>query len=84
MTNFKTIKETKEEIQKVAASALDDVGKLYNYIQELAKGADPEVVIKSEKYRTLYPLYEAAENAYGLIDEYIRDINTLRGDGARK
>jgi len=25
-----------------------------------------------------------AENAYALIDEYRRDINTLRGSGVRK
>ena len=73
MTNFKTIQETKEEIKKVAQNALDDVGELYNYIQELAKGVDPEVVIKSEKYRTYVSLVEVAENAYALIDEHRRD-----------
>ena len=81
MTNFDTIQQTKEEIKKVAQKVLDDVGELYNYIQELARGDDPEMVIKSEKYRTYVSLVEVAENAYGIIDEYRRDINTLKEVG---
>jgi len=42
------------------------------------------VVIKSGKYRIYMSIVEVAENVYALVDEYRRDINTLRGNGVRK
>lgn len=88
-TNFETIQETKDEMKKTAERMLDHVGELYQVIQNITKGYDPEKEIKAEPYYrgdfgarlTFNGMTEMIENGIGLLWEYRADINTLRGQG---
>ena len=88
-TNFPTIAETKTEIKKVAERDLDNLGELYNIFQEICRGKDPEEVIRSDRvltnrsFQEYRNMVEHVENAFGIIEEYRRDINTLKGRGQK-
>ena len=92
MTNFKTIKETKEAIKKVCEDNLEDLGELYNIFQMITKGHDPAKEIKFEQiYKDKYinqkygyvGLVDRVQGAANLIEEYREDINTLEGRGQK-
>jgi len=89
-TNFKTIKETKDEIKKVAENMLEDIGELYQIVQNLTRGYDPEKEIRPELYSrsdgnfvNFNGLSDKVRNDLGLLWEYRNDINTLQGRGQK-
>jgi len=92
-TNFDTIAETKVEIKKLCEAILDNLGDIYNVVQAIAKGADPEDEIKPErKYRynekewpvNFNGLVARTENDLGVLIEYRNDINLMHGRGLKK
>jgi len=92
MTNYKTIKETKEEMRKHAQANLERIKIAYETMHKIANGVDPETEIPSEPtYQADYSgkinfggLIDHVDNALQITWELRADINTLRGQGQTK
>lgn len=80
-TNFKTIKETKEEMQKESIKIQSILEELCNTVKNIAMGKNPEREIDLQnKYGVTFEGWsDIARNSLGLLWEYNNDIKTLKG-----